>query len=90
LNEDNILGRIVISKAGRDKGKSFIIIEIISSDYVLVSDGKLRTFETPKKKKIKHLIFTEYFEEEISNLLLSNKKISNSILKESLKVHRYI
>jgi hypothetical protein len=90
LNQEKLLGRIVISKVGRDKGKSFIIVGLINSDYVIISDGKLRTFERAKKKKNKHLIFTQDLDEEIYNLLLLNMKISNSILKESLKVHGYI
>lgn len=50
------VGQIVKSKAGRDSGKVFIIIDILDKDYVSIVDGKLRKLDNPKKKKIKHLI----------------------------------
>jgi len=50
------LGRLVISKQGRDAGRPFVIIEMLESGYVLIADGDLRKTERPKKKKVKHLI----------------------------------
>lgn len=49
------IGQIVKSKAGRDKGESFIVYDIIDDNYVLLVDGKLRKISRPKKKKVKHL-----------------------------------
>ena len=48
-------GRIVLSKAGRDAGRLFAVIKVLDEDFVLVSDGKLRTLDRPKKKRKKHL-----------------------------------
>jgi ribosomal protein L14E/L6E/L27E len=48
-------GRLVLSTAGRDKGKIFMILDIIDEQYVYIVDGDLRTKDRPKKKKIKHL-----------------------------------
>ena len=45
-------GDIVYSKAGRDKDKFFIVLEVIDSEYVLLADGGLREVARPKKKKI--------------------------------------
>jgi large subunit ribosomal protein L14e len=49
------VGRVVLAKAGRDKGKAFIIIQRLDDEYVLIADGAGRTIDKPKKKKIKHL-----------------------------------
>ena len=55
-NEPFEPGEIVLSKAGRDRGRAFVVTEILDGDYVLLADGKLRTLERPKKKKRKHLL----------------------------------
>lgn len=49
------LGRVVLSKAGRDWGRYFIIVGIVDDHYVLVADGSLRKINKPKKKKLKHV-----------------------------------
>jgi len=48
-------GSIVISKAGRDEGRTFLVIESLDEEYVLISDGDTRKMEKPKKKKRRHL-----------------------------------
>jgi len=47
-------GQVVFSKSGRDKGKPFIVINT-RDEYLYLVDGKLRTLNNPKKKKIKHV-----------------------------------
>ncbi|MDD6799586.1 MAG: RNA-binding protein [Firmicutes bacterium] len=54
LKEHIIEGSAVKSKAGRDKGRYFIVTAV-SEDYVWLSDGMLRKLEKPKKKKKKHV-----------------------------------
>ncbi len=45
----------IVSLAGRDKGRIFIVAEVIDNEYVTISDGMLRSIEKPKKKKRKHV-----------------------------------
>ena len=52
-----MVGQIVCSKKGRDKGYFLAIVEE-GQNYVLVCDGKERPLERPKKKNVKHLSFT--------------------------------
>lgn len=47
-------GQIVRSKAGRDKG-DFQVILRIEPPYAIVCDGRRRSLEKPKKKKLMHL-----------------------------------
>lgn len=79
------LGQIVHSKAGRDKNKYFIVIGVIDDDYVLVADGQLRKIDSPKKKKIKHLVFHDKYDNNIQRMLEENEKISDVYLKKSLE-----
>lgn len=51
-------GRIVLSKAGRDKGR-FLIVLSSSGGMALIADGKERPMENPKRKKFMHLQLTD-------------------------------
>ena len=55
-NEPFEAGEIVLSKAGRDRGRAFVVTAVLDGDYVLLADGRLRTLERPKKKKRRHLL----------------------------------
>lgn len=48
-------GSKVISKAGRDEGRLFLVVKELDEEYVLISDGDTRKMEKPKKKKRRHL-----------------------------------
>lgn len=52
---DIALDSVVVSLAGHDKGGIFAVTGLSGADYALLSDGKLRKLEKPKKKKLKHL-----------------------------------
>lgn len=85
LDTNNYLGKIVFSKAGRDKDKFFIILGVLNNEYVYISDGLLRSVDKPKKKKVKHLAFTNGIAEDIKNLLISNEKVSNAVIRKILQ-----
>lgn len=68
-------GAIVRSKAGRDKFRHFVVIEVLDDDYVTIADGDLRKVDAPKKKKIKHLSFTNDNANNEKDFSLTNKKL---------------
>lgn len=52
-----MIGHIVYSKCGHDKGKIFVVID--ENDlYLYLVDGIKRLFKNPKRKKIKHVQVT--------------------------------
>ena len=61
-----ITGEIVLSRAGRDRNRAFVVINVLDAEYVLIADGKLRTLERPKKKKRKHLLKASDMRMELS------------------------
>lgn len=75
------LARLVRSKAGHDKDSFLVIVGIADEEHVLVSDGRLRTVEKPKKKKLRHLEITETFSGEIRERLINNCPIQNAELR---------
>lgn len=83
------IGRVVISTAGRDKNKVFIITDIIDKEYVYIADGDLRILTVPKKKKIKHLDLKPEVLENIQEKLLNGKKVFDAELKSAIKSLNY-
>ena len=59
-------GRVVMCTAGKEKGGFYVVVQVLDSRYVLISDGKHRPLEKPKKKNLAHLQRTNYFIGEIS------------------------
>lgn len=82
---DVALGQIVHSKAGRDKGRYFIVVGIVDRNYVLIADGDLRKINSPKKKKLMHLVCHDKFSQEIREKLLEGKRITDADLRKSLQ-----
>ena len=78
-------GQLVISKAGRDIGRCFVVINILDEQYVSLVDGCLRKIEKPKKKKIKHLIKTNHISEFIVDKLNKSEKITNVMVRREIE-----
>lgn len=76
-------GDSVISKAGRDKGKIFVVLSVRDSD-VIIADGKLRKVENPKLKKSKHVQHTGIVIQSIAEKLDAGERISNSDIRKAL------
>ncbi|MCI6495732.1 MAG: KOW domain-containing RNA-binding protein [Anaeromassilibacillus sp.] len=75
---DIVKGRIVKAKAGRDKDKFFVVVDIYKST-AYICDGKTRRIEKPKRKNVLHLAPTAEMADEFN----SNRKI-----REILKNYR--
>ncbi len=79
-----VLGQVVLSKAGRDAGRIFVVTGLIDDNYVLISDGSSRRLENPKKKKLRHLIITNNVIEAIAQKISSGEKCTNAELRKAL------
>ena len=49
-----VVGSVVLSEQGYDKGKCYVVKEI-TNGFAYVMDGMKRHFHNPKKKNLKHL-----------------------------------
>ena len=49
------VGTICRALAGRDKGKYFVVSEVLEGEYVHLADGRGRKLAKPKRKKRMHL-----------------------------------
>lgn len=77
-------GDIVLSKAGRDKNKHFIVLEVVDAQFVMIADGNLRKVDAPKRKKCKHLENTGNKSEFIMRKLREGVRVTNPDLKKEL------
>lgn len=82
-------GSIVISKAGHDKGKYFVILKS-DSEYAYLMDGIDRTLEKPKKKNIKHVQAIHYKDEKLVNKKENDELIINEEIKRAIKVFKKV
>lgn len=49
------VGSVVVSKAGRDAGRLFIVVQEVDADFVMIANGDLRKLDRLKRKRRKHL-----------------------------------
>lgn len=79
------VGAIVQSLAGRDKNGFFIVIKI-DGEYAVISDGKKRKVQSPKRKKIKHLRKISSVSKELIEHIQSGNPIGNERLTQAVKI----
>ena len=68
-------GMLVKSKAGRDKGSIYVIIDV-NAEYVYLADGLARTVRRPKKKNKKHL---QVIKKESVSVTVNDEKVREGI-----------
>lgn len=83
--DSDILGKVVISKSGRDMGKAFVIVDVLNERYVIICDGDIRKIENPKKKNIRHLNLTSMQAQDVLEYLRKSEKPPNYVIKKNIK-----
>ena len=78
------LGSIVISKAGRDQGRRFLVVGEADDDFVMVADGGLRKMDRQKKKRRKHLKPTGQVVRAVAQRLADGRPIEDHELRDWL------
>ncbi len=74
---------VVASAAGKDQGKLFYVIGT-EGVYLLLSNGKDRTLDQPKRKKLKHVNKVLRAETRVAAKIRSGDKVLNSELRKDL------
>lgn len=81
---DVCIGSVVISKAGRDKGRNFVVVAM-EGEFVYLCDGDLRKSDSPKKKKIEAPCpVTNTVCDYIGDKIKENKKVTNTEIRRAL------
>ena len=74
---------IVISTAGREKGKLFMVLKA-EGQQVLLIDGKYRKTENPKRKNTKHVRFVSHPETELTHRICNGDPFGNHEIRKAL------
>lgn len=82
---ETMLGKVVYSKNGRDKGAMFVVVGVVNERLVLLADGDLRKIENPKIKNIKHIQLTKMKADDVLAYLNQGERPDNHIIRKNLK-----
>ena len=85
MQNNDLIGKIVLSKCGRDKNH-YYVIDKVDDTYYLLSNGSNKTIQMPKKKSIKHFIVLENVDDEIKASVILKKKGTDLKIKRFLKL----
>lgn len=84
--EDIVIGSVVLSKQGRDKGLYFVVVGLdVKKGYVYLADGGMRKLNAPKKKNLKHVSDSGTVLQTIAVKLNTGKKVFDSEVKSALR-----
>ncbi len=73
---------------GRDKGRLFVIVGLVSGNYVQIADGTTHRMADPKLKNAKHLILLEQVDQGIASRLKTGPAVADHHIVTALRVYR--
>ncbi len=76
------VGDIVKSTQGHDQGKFSLVVKRVGDDYVMMVDGERRKVDSPKLKKIKHIVLA--VRDEKTAKLVEDGNLTNQAVKDIL------
>ena len=83
------VGRVVFSKAGRDRGHYFVVVAVLDDNHVAIANGCQRKVDNPNKKKIRHLVAKPDVLEENKEKISAKKRIFDSEVRNKLDAIGY-
>ncbi len=87
MQKEAIVGSIVYSKAGRDRGKCYIIVRFDEKGYAYVANGDEKSVQSPKRKNLKHLDLFGDRNDVIGDKFLEGKQVFDSEIKSALRAY---
>ncbi len=80
----DLVGQVVYSKSGRDKGKLMVVIDVVNDRFCLLVDGDTRRIEKPKLKNIRHIQITYQRADDVFEYLNRGEMPTNHVIKRNL------
>lgn len=77
-------GQVVISKAGRDKGRLYVVLRVEDDRYIQVADGTVRTARKPKRKNVRHVQPHGPASPEITQRLAEGRPVEDELIRRAL------
>ena len=79
------IGSVVVSKAGRDQGRLFLVVGEVDADFVWIANGELRKMDRLKKKRRKHLKPTGTVVEALKRRISDGEPVEDHELRAWLR-----
>jgi ribosomal protein L14E/L6E/L27E len=76
---------VALSTSGRDRGRTYAIIKVLSERLVALVDGENRKIDNPKIKNLKHLKVSNRSVDEIKTALERGEIPEDQLIKGILK-----
>lgn len=76
-----MIGQFAVSKAGHDKGVLYVVAAQ-EGEYVFLCDGRTKTQDKPKKKKVKHI---QPVKKTVNNELLQKLQAGVKVYPEEIR-----
>lgn len=83
-----MIGQLVCSQGGRDRGNYYLILEVIDDNFVYLVDGDKRRMENPKLKNVKHLQFFTAVAEELAMQWEAGQPVGNTEVRKMIAALR--
>ena len=85
MDKPIVVGSVVFSRAGRDKGNFFVVTEIVDDTFIRMCDGDIRKLDRTKLKKIKHVKNTGDVMDNIAEKLTNGTKVYDAEIYSALR-----
>jgi ribosomal protein L14E/L6E/L27E len=85
LENELEIGQLVSSKKGRDRGKFYLVLEIIDDSFVYLVDGDKRRMENPKRKNVRHLKVYPVVADHLAQRWEAGKHLGNSEIRRVIE-----
>ncbi|NLU50799.1 MAG: RNA-binding protein [Syntrophomonadaceae bacterium] len=84
MQDEDLVGRLVFSRAGRDRGRALLVLKMLNDRLVMVVDGDLRTLENPKPKNLKHLQVTNRVARDVREKVARGDPLDNALIRRAI------
>lgn len=78
------VGQAVESRMGHDAKRVYLIVAVLSPEFVLCVDGKTRPLDKPKTKRYKHVKWVGETDADVAQKI-ANGKITDTEIKKILE-----
>lgn len=86
MKNNDLIGKVVLSKMGKDKNCLYVVIGHLNDNYIILVNGSTKTVQMPKRKNLKHISVLENVDDEIKASILSKDRGTDLKIKRFLKL----
>lgn len=78
------IGQLVRSKAGRDRGRYYLVWGQVGDNFIRVVDGEVRRLDNPKLKNVKHVQVAGKVADEIVQKVQRGQPVTNAQIRKAI------